>query len=418
MTYLNGGVDQPELSKVEEPVIVGREFYEKKHDEGLRLQISNPLTAAFMVALAVGLIAEGFGSTLLAVLAMVSYFVFGLLTPTTSSHNERFADSLYYLGFILTLAALFFAMTPAMNGGAEVTSHSIIEKFGLAIATTFTGMTLRILLIQLRPTAGDFDDDTRESMAKYVQQLNTQVSSTLESLIGFRNAILSNTNKATEEFKQAILVSSSASVDTITRSNEELAANVNRVSERIDMAVKELVGRLGQVEVPTNFLSESIKDMSTSMTDDVFQLKQKLDKAFGGMVDAVNGSVDALDHVKGDMGALQKLISKSNTTLTKASELADRNLTEAERHLNQANTTTQSLETLGNTASHLATQITTLVKALDERAKLFNKDFDEKTFELDSQILRAREETAALSSAVIDSARELKSAIKEVSKDI
>jgi hypothetical protein len=84
-------------------------------------ELRRPLTAAFAFALLVGIIAVLTRNTGLAVLAIFGYFLFGIRLPKSERNTERFADSLYYLGFIFTLGALFVAMTPLFNkvGGVD-----------------------------------------------------------------------------------------------------------------------------------------------------------------------------------------------------------------------------------------------------------------------------------------------------------
>ena len=139
------------------------------------IDFRSPLTAAFIGSLVLGLLAEWLTGPYGAWLAgglMIAYFGFGLTLPATARNTERFADSLYYLGFILTLFALLIAMTPALNGGVEPKSTQIIQQFGTAIVTTFIGMSLRIILIQLKPNVSDHEEDTRESIVKIKEHHN------------------------------------------------------------------------------------------------------------------------------------------------------------------------------------------------------------------------------------------------------
>jgi hypothetical protein len=82
-------------------------------EDSLASGFKNPLTLSFFGALVVGIAAELGNSALLAVGAMAAYFLFGLTRSKSVRNTERFADRLYYLGFILTLGALFIAMNRA-----------------------------------------------------------------------------------------------------------------------------------------------------------------------------------------------------------------------------------------------------------------------------------------------------------------
>src|SRR5204863_5652613 len=130
---------------------------------------------------------------------MAAYFVFGLTRPKSVRNSERFADNLYFLGFILTLGALFRAMTPWFSDLGQITSRTIIEQFGIAISTTFLGMSLRTILIQLRHTVTDQEEEARESIAKYVVNLNQEIGTAISDISEFRKEAAQTASESLRE---------------------------------------------------------------------------------------------------------------------------------------------------------------------------------------------------------------------------
>ena len=82
--------------------------------------------------------------SLLPIFAMIFYCVYGRLITTKNA--SRFADSIYFMGFLWTLYALIDALI--IRQGAEITD--IRTAFGYALITTGAGMFLR-LQVQTQP---------------------------------------------------------------------------------------------------------------------------------------------------------------------------------------------------------------------------------------------------------------------------
>lgn len=64
------------------------------------------------------------------------------------SHTLEFQDSVYYLGFLLTLAALGFNMLVFSSSGK--TAFSILAANGAALASTIAGLSLRVFMRRFR----------------------------------------------------------------------------------------------------------------------------------------------------------------------------------------------------------------------------------------------------------------------------
>jgi len=209
--------------------------------------IRRPLTAAFIITLCIGIVAEligGLTGTISAAVAMGLYFVFGITRPKGVRNTEQFADSLYYLGFILTLWALFLAMAPHLHGAGEITSQGIIEKFGIAIVTTFMGMSLRIILIQLRQTSTDQEEEARESIAQYVVQLNQEIAETISQLKQFRHTAISTTSSTAQQFADDLRRLGASSEQAVKDSNTAILKSVQEIMARMDASMQEVIARL------------------------------------------------------------------------------------------------------------------------------------------------------------------------------
>ena len=85
---------------------------------------------------------------------MLAYSSLGFVEDKDETLIEQFADSIYYLGFLLTLVALIVSLVFL----SEQKDNSLVgvgSRFGVALATTVLGLFLRILLTNFRESISD-----------------------------------------------------------------------------------------------------------------------------------------------------------------------------------------------------------------------------------------------------------------------
>jgi hypothetical protein len=197
------------------------------------------------------------------------------MTPKTTRNTEKFADSLYYLGFILTLGALFLAMVPSFQS-TQITSEAIIEKFGIAILTTFIGMSLRIILLQLRHTTTDQEEEARESITQYVISLQREVEHTIDDVRRFRGAVEKDATTSAAEFGQQIREIAQTAGQAIRESNETMVLSIRQVAQQADQTVKEIVQHLASLDLPTDIFTGRLKASADALSADVDALRTSI----------------------------------------------------------------------------------------------------------------------------------------------
>ena len=83
-------------------------------------------------------------AVLLPLICMMLYAWFGYLQSNDTPFLEQFADSVYYLGFLLTLVALvvslYFYQSDTLEAG------QLTANFSLALITTIFGLAVRIFI--------------------------------------------------------------------------------------------------------------------------------------------------------------------------------------------------------------------------------------------------------------------------------
>jgi hypothetical protein len=403
-----------------QPVILNEPISEAGNSFFEDFDFRNPLTMAFIAALIFGIASEvvmGSYGPLLAGLGMLAYFLYGGRLPPTARNTERFADSLYYLGFILTLFALLLAMTPSLNGGHAPRSDDIIQKFGAAIVTTFVGMTLRIILIQLKPNVSDHEEDTRESIAKYVKELNYEVTATVAEMARFRSSVITTMDSTLAEFETRLASNTENAGGALNEASAELFRRVKDAVMTVEAAVNEVAVKLSNLDVPTDYLSGRITRAGDALTADIGSLSTRIHDASSVLTDALGGNATSLQQIKMDTDALQKLLSKVSVAVTKTAEIADRSLTSASLRLDQAEQTATGMKVLGQTAGELAAHLQALSSSLERRYREEEDTANKLIGEMRTSAADIRDSKSDFQSAIAESSLIIRTAIDEVARD-
>ena len=109
----------------------------------------------------------------LPILCMLAYSSLGFIEKKNDTLIEQFADSIYYLGFLLTLVALIVSLVVLSE--AEYSLEGVGSRFGIALATTVLGLFLRIILTNFRESFSDKKVILEEQLAKSMKDFSYQV---------------------------------------------------------------------------------------------------------------------------------------------------------------------------------------------------------------------------------------------------
>lgn len=200
--------------------------------------------------------AERIDRFLLPVVVMAAYFVYGL--GVQDKNTERFADSLYFMGFLWTLTALITALF-----GGRLTSTTVFKAFGYALITTAVGMLLRLLVIQFQETLADRVVHAQIEVDRTVSRFRDEVEKAADVIQRFR------TSAETRLDEQARALTSA--LETIrtsiqTAHSEATQASVNSIGQ----AAGVLAARLREFHVPQT----RIEQEATKVADELGELAE------------------------------------------------------------------------------------------------------------------------------------------------
>ncbi|GGD79512.1 hypothetical protein [Lacimicrobium alkaliphilum] len=259
---------------------------------------ANTLRQAFVIHTLVGLLLclaiTGFklpiwAVVILGTVVMGSYYFQYHKGGQPTALLAMFSDSVYYLGFILTLISLVCSMLFFDIEEGASSASVVISQFGAAMITTLLGMGIRIYLQNFDTTVETAQLSARESLDETVKGFNVQMRRTNETLSKLSNAMNKNiedtedrNNKSIEMFKvtQERLVSlGESSLAEFAKSSEKVLSNsINRLGE----VSQQIPDKLSLV---SNELIESSKGQHTELNENIIKsLKVHFDKLNDEMV--------------------------------------------------------------------------------------------------------------------------------------
>jgi hypothetical protein len=242
--------------------------------------------------------------TLVPVCIMVGYAILLGFVRFFRLRDDQSGDNLYYMGFLFTLTSLAVSLYQFHTD--EGAADQIVQNFGIAIASTITGIALRICFNQMRRDPIEvehtahlelavaarkvkqelegsvlefsfFRRATQQSLAEAVEEINTQLKDANEKIVGQLDTFATKSSKPLEE-------ASKKSGDTILQLN-------TRISEALENAVGRITQEVGQLSKMTERITTSFEGIvfrlsSLQTPDHIIEIK--LSPMIQGLTRAVN----------------------------------------------------------------------------------------------------------------------------------
>jgi len=213
------------------------------------------------------------------VVLLVLYALYGAIHRR--KNTPKFADSLYFLGFLWTLVALIDTILPA-----DVELGHVLKAFGYALVTTAAGMLLRSLFLQFHETASEQVVEAQDELDRQVMALGEQFRGARQELEHFRTGLSQRL-----DIEVNGLVSSLATVRGGIEEAHSLAtkAGVDGMAKAVSALDKELQG-VGKSFV---VISSTAGRLSTLAANAEIALRE----ASGGMGRETTAVIEALRSV-------------------------------------------------------------------------------------------------------------------------
>jgi len=163
--------------------------------------------------------------------AIVGYAILIQRTGTGRLRSDQAGDNCYYLGLIYTLASLAYAI---FTFDPADTATTIVQGFGVALATTIIGLVLRVYFNQSRPDLAESEATARLELAAASGKLKAELSRSIVSMNDFSR----QTRQSLEELRDEVIASVLTTKEGAERAVQEMSQQASQaMSENSEAAV-------------------------------------------------------------------------------------------------------------------------------------------------------------------------------------
>jgi hypothetical protein len=138
--------------------------------------------------------------TAVPVLVMVGYAAL-LGARLFRLRDDQSGDNLYYMGFLFTLTSLAVSLYQFSAAGS---AEQIVQNFGIAIASTIAGITLRIMFNQMRRDPIETEATSRLELAEASRRVKRELESSILEFGYFRRMTQQSLADALDEMRESI----------------------------------------------------------------------------------------------------------------------------------------------------------------------------------------------------------------------
>ncbi|USW93889.1 hypothetical protein NHF39_21185 [Pseudomonas proteolytica] len=242
----------------------------------------------------------------------------------------KFADSVYYLGFLFTVGSIIVCLIDIQSIGDNLSGMAM--RFGAALVSTGIGMIARTLYIGFKADQDDVAESIHEQAVKASENLAHMFEDAYQQLVMFRDNVIATSRDAvssvqeqiTEMSKQNMAEMDNYFAHATGRSNEAFAAMLSDVKGASDEMLSTISGLAQRSEQTLERMEShslefgekaSARLEHTLFPDDLFakKLSPALD-TLANATDGVNTSISTLaDDVKTAARAVGTAIRGLNT---------------------------------------------------------------------------------------------------------
>jgi len=242
-------------------------------------------------------------------------------TSDTLSIEQR-ADSVYYMGFILTLFAMTASLV-ALAANEELKFNAIVVNFGLALMTTILGLAIRIMWLQLSSqNLADAESILRDRIIRRSQDLQDQTEKVVASITALSNQLTDVSEPLKVSFDKLINnldinEDISKKLEVLDRSADSAAQSLRiiaNLAERLDISVSML-----QNNINTDVIN-NVTDLSTSVST----ANPKIVKMDNELSDKIENIQDSLINLQESIKKTDEIVLNSQATIEKKNSFRNR----------------------------------------------------------------------------------------------
>src|SRR5580700_1800604 len=196
-------------------------------------------------------------ATVVPVLIMIGYALL-LSARLFRLRDDQSGDNLYYMGFLFTLTSLAVSLYQFSAAGS---AEQIVQNFGIAIASTIAGITLRILFNQMRRDPVEVEATARLELAEASRRVKRELESAILEFGYFRRMTQQSVTDALDEVQESI-----------GRAHQEFTGELKKLATTTNSPFEEASKRSGETLNGLNERTIQVLDVSKQLVQEGEQL--------------------------------------------------------------------------------------------------------------------------------------------------
>jgi len=255
-----------------------------------------------------------FAVTTVPVLIMIGYGVL-LGARLFRLRDDQAGDNLYYMGFLFTLTSLAVSLYQFSAAGS---AEQIVQNFGIAIASTIAGITLRILFNQMRRDPVEVEAIARLELAEASRRVRRELESAILEFGYFRRMTQQSIGDALEELK-----------DSIGKARDQLAGEIKGFAASAEMPFDEASRRSEATLVALNERTVLVLEVSKQLVQEGEQLTRntaRIVKAMDALVQRLLSLQDSAHAVDTKLAPVLQNLTQAVNAFGKSTEAQARTI--------------------------------------------------------------------------------------------
>jgi hypothetical protein len=206
------------------------------------------------------------------VLIMIGYALMLGIARLFRLRDDQSGDNLYYMGFLFTLTSLAVSLYQFRAEGA---AEQIVQNFGIAIASTIAGITLRILFNQMRRDPIEVEATARLELADASRKVKRELESTVLEFGYFRRMTQQSITDALDEINE-----------TLGSASDKLATEIRTFAQTAGKPLEEASQRSGKT---LDTLNEKVVGTLETVSARLVRESDQLSRSTSTIVKAIDG---------------------------------------------------------------------------------------------------------------------------------
>jgi ElaB/YqjD/DUF883 family membrane-anchored ribosome-binding protein len=255
-----------------------------------------------------------FAVTAVPVLIMIGYG--GLLGARLFRlRDDQAGDNLYYMGFLFTLTSLAVSLYQFSAAGS---AEQIVQNFGIAIASTIAGITLRILFNQMRRDPVEVEATARLELAEASRRVRRELESAILEFGYFRRMTQQSIGDALDELR-----------DSIGKARDQLTAEIKGFAARAEKPFEDATKQSETTLAALNERTVLVLEVSKQLVQEGEELTRntaRIVKAMDGLVQRLLSLQDSAQAVDTKLAPVLQNLTQAVNAFGKSTEAQARTI--------------------------------------------------------------------------------------------